>query len=574
MNASTPFKESKSEFIKHTSCEACGSSDANGVYEHEDGSTHTYCFSCLRYGKDTQPDGEAAETASKPLSDKNQTLRQGLLKGKAEAIPARGLSKATCKKFGYLVGHHNGEQVQMAVYRDKHGKPVAQKIRTKDKRFSIVGNHKGVSLFGAHLWSSGKKLVITEGEIDCMSVSQIQNNRWPTVSLPNGAASATKAIKDNWDYIMRFEEVILMFDMDNAGQAAALACAEMLPVGKAKIAYLPTKDANEALVQGRSSEVIQAIFQARDYRPDGIVAATDFRQAIGVDDAVSSITYPYSQLNEIMHGLRKYELVTIAAGSGTGKTTFVKELVYHLHQSGEQVGLIMLEESNKRTLLGLTGIHMNKNITIDRSQATDDEIVAAFDDLFGEGQNPVYLYDHFGSTDVDLICQRITYMAKALGVQWVLLDHISILCTQMGGSNNSGIGNERQLIDYAMTKLRTLVQELGIGLILVSHVRRPDGNQGHESGQVVRLNHLRGSHSLGQLSDAVIGLNVDPDDPDSDIRHLSILKNRFTGQTGAAGTLHYNRDTGRLLEIELAELLDPQNDNTEGEIENAATSTA
>jgi hypothetical protein len=69
-------------------------------------------------------------------------------------------------------------------------------------------------------------------------------------------------------------------------------------------------------------------------------------------------------------------------------------------------------------------------------------------------------------------------------------------------------------------------------------------------------------------------LNVDPDDPDSDIRHLSILKNRFTGQTGAAGTLHYNRDTGRLLEIELAELLDPQNDNTEGEIENAATSTA
>lgn len=569
MNASTPFKESKSEFIRHTSCDACGSSDANGVYEHEDGTTHTYCFSCLRYGKE-QPDGEAVETTSKPLSTESETVEKGLLTGKPQAIPARGLSQETCKKFGYLVGNYKGEQVQIAVYRDKHGKPIAQQIRTKDKRFSMLGAKKGYTLFGSHLWSSGKKLVIAEGAIDTMSISQIQNNRWPTVSLPNGAAAAPKAIKDNWDYIMRFEEVILMFDMDNAGQAAALACAEMLPVGKAKIAYLPTKDANEALVQGRSSEVIQAIFQAREYRPDGIVAATDFRQAIGVDDAVSSITYPYSQLNDIMHGLRKYELVTIAAGSGTGKTTFVKELVYHLHQSGEQVGLIMLEESNKRTLLGLTGIHMNKNITIDRDQATDDEIVAAFDDLFGEGHNPVYLYDHFGSTDVDLICQRITYMAKGLGVQWVVLDHISILCTQMGGSNNSGIGNERQLIDYAMTKLRTLVQELGIGLILVSHVRRPDGNHGHESGQVVRLNHLRGSASLGQLSDAVIGLNVDQDDPDSDIRHLTILKNRFTGQTGEAGTLHYNRETGRLLEIELADLLNPQE---EGEMADAATST-
>ena len=89
-------------------------------------------------------------------------------------------------------------------------------------------------------------------------------------------------------------------------------------------------------------------------------------------------------------------MILCAAGSGTGKTTFVKELAYSLHQQGQRVGLIMLEESNKRTLLGLTGIHMNKNILIDRSETNEDEITSAFDDLFGSGNNPVYLYDHFG----------------------------------------------------------------------------------------------------------------------------------------------------------------------------------
>ena len=48
---------------------------------------------------------------------------------------------------------------------------------------------------------------------------------------------------------------------------------------------------------------------------------------------------------------------------------------------------------------------------------------------------------------------------------------------------------------------------------------------------------------------------LNPDEPDSDIRHLRILKNRYTGQTGPAGTLVYDRQTGRLLEEELSHLL-------------------
>jgi twinkle protein len=552
-------KESTSSYLYKINCDACGSSDALGVYD--DG--HQFCYSCNTFFPPEKSGGEGNAARPAPVPNQGQTQQKALLEGSPKAITARGLTLETCKKFGYLTGHRNGEDVQMAVYRDKGGKPIAQKVRNRNKQFQMIGDAKSVTLYGSHLWNNGKKLVICEGELDAMSVSQIQNHRWPTVSLSQGAAGAVRNLKANWDYLMGFEEIILMFDMDEVGQKAAIACAELLPVGQAKIAYLPCKDANECLMQGKSAEVIQAIFQAKTYRPDGIVAATDYRDAICVDEAASSISYPYSALDHILKGMRKQELVTVCAGSGVGKTTFVRELVYHLHQAGQRVGCIMLEEANKRTILGLVGMHLNKNLTVDRSQATDEEVLAGFDSLFSaDGRNPVYLYDHFGSTDVDVICQRIVYMAKALEVDWIVLDHLAILISQ------TAIGtDERKLVDYAMTKLRTLVQEHSIGCILVQHLRRPDGNRGHEGGQEVRLSDLRSSHSVAQLSDACIALNVDPDDPHNDVRHLRILKNRYTGETGDAGTLVYDRTTGRLLEEELNLLLTPENDNQDAPAE-------
>ena len=537
--------DSQSTFLHRTSCDACGSSDANGVYD--DG--HTFCFSCQTYQSGSPEDGRK----EKPIPNQDNQKQESLLSGVPKAIPARGLTEATCKKWGYLTSQHNGQPVQLAVYRNKGGKPVAQKIRTATKQFSIVGDAKQMTLFGSHLWHKGKKLVICEGEIDAMSVSQIQNHKWPTVSLSHGAPSAVKTLKANWDYLMGFEEIILMYDLDEVGQKAAVACAELLPPGKAFIAYLPAKDANECLMQGKSADVIQAIFQAREYRPDGIRSAHDFRNIISVDETASAVSWPYSMLDERLMGLRKKELICLAAGSGCGKTTFVKEVAYHLMMSGQKVGLISLEEAPKRTLLGLVGIHLNKNLLIDRSQASDQEVIKGFDDLFND--RTCVLYDSFGVSSVETICQRIQYMARALDSDFIILDHVTMLTANMV--------DERRELDKCVTQFRTLVQELDIGMIMVSHLTRPSG-RGHEDGAAVSLSQLRSSHSLAQLSDAAIGLQKDPDDPDSDFRMVRVLKNRFSGSIGDAGTLFYQRDTGRLIEAQLVEFTETE----EGESEN------
>lgn len=533
----------QANFVRHTPCPHCGSSDANA--EYDDG--HSFCFSCETHTQAGEPGSAASPATRIPAADQTKQ-QENLLQGEAKAIATRGLSQDSCQRFGYTIGQYRGEPVQIATYRDSKGLPVAQKLRFKDKRFQIVGNAKAMTLYGSHLWSKGKKLVICEGEIDTISVSQIQNHKWATVGLTNGAPSAVKAIKANWDYLENFEQIILMFDMDQVGQDAAKAVAEILPVGKALIAHLPCKDANECLTQGKAGDIIEAIFHAKPYRPDGIVAATDLREAICVDDAASSISYPYSELDAVLLGIRKQEMVTILAGSGVGKTTLVRELAHHLHMNGQRLGMLMLEESVKRTMLGLTGIHMSKNITVDRTLATDDEILAAFDDMTGPDMPLLHLYEGFGSNDIDHICSRIRYMATALECDFIFLDHISILVSATEG-------DERRMIDAACTKFRTLVQELNIGLFMVSHLRRPDGDRGHEAGAAVRLSQARGSHAIAQLSDACIAIQVDPDDPDNDVRLLRILKNRFTGQTGDAGTLVYDRETGRLIEESLAALI-------------------
>lgn len=202
----------------------------------------------------------------------------------------------------------------------------------------------------------------------------------------------------------------------------------------------------------------------------------------------------------------------------------------------------MLEESVKTTALGLMGLYLNKRIALNREEINENELRLAFDNTLGTGR--VYLYDHFGSTQVDHLLSRVRHLAKALDCKWIILDHLSIVVSSMEEG-----GDERKLIDRTMTLLRTLVQETGIGLIVVSHLRRPEG-KGHEEGAQTSLSQLRGSHSIAQLSDFCLGLERNQQNEETRNQTIvRVLKNRFSGETGVAGTLFYDVQTGRLTEV-------------------------
>ena len=157
----------------HQPCDSCGSSDALTV--NTDGSTK--CFSCGEFN----PRRSSNYTPT--------TMTSNFIQGDTLDIPSRKINRDTCKRYGYAIGVHNGEPVHIANYRNMDGAVVAQKYRTKDKGFRCQGTP--LYFFGQHLNpNGGKRLVITEGEIDCLTVSQVFDNKWPVVSLPSGAQSA------------------------------------------------------------------------------------------------------------------------------------------------------------------------------------------------------------------------------------------------------------------------------------------------------------------------------------------------------------------------------------------------
>lgn len=521
----------ESTLIRKGPCDDCGSSDACALYS--DG--HTHCFSC---GKTRKGDGEVQQTGRKYV---NQDL---ITDGEYRALTKRALTEETCRKWGYTVGKwSDGQWVQIANYCNSEGQVVSQKIRFPNKDFRMIGDKKAYSFFGSHLWNGGKKIVITEGEIDAMSVSQVQDHKWPVVSVPNGADAAKKKIAANLQYFDKFEEVILMFDMDEPGREAAAEVAELFAPGKCKIATLPMKDANECLVAGKGAEIVKAIWNAKEYRPDGILNGNELWEEVIAPVNDSTIGYPWMKLNAITHGIREGTLIVLTSGSGMGKSAVVREIMYHiLMAAGQNIGMIMLEESVKRTALGFMGMYLNKPIHINDEGITDEQKKEAFDATVGSGK--VFLYNHFGSTEIENLLNRIRFLVKGCGCKYIVLDHISIVVSGMGE------GDERRLIDNAMTALRTLVEELGCTLFLISHLKRPSGDKGHENGAETSLSQLRGSHSIAQLADLVIGLERDQQGDTPNVTTLRVLKNRHSGETGVAGYLMYDKWSGRLSECD------------------------
>lgn len=471
------------------------------------------------------------------------TKKLRLVNGEPIAIESRRLTRETCEKWGYHVGEFKGEDCHIANYRNDKGRVVAQKIRFADKRFLWTGDPKQAGLYGQHLWrDAGRSVIVTEGEIDALTVSQLQDNKWPVVSVPNGAAAAAKDIGKAIEWLEQFESVVFMFDNDDAGRDAAHACAQLLTPGKAKIATLPLKDASDMMQAGRGREVIDAFWGAKVWRPDEIVAGTDLWEDIIAPSQHATVLYPWKGLNEALLGLRQKEIVTLCAGSGIGKSTVCGELAHWLLTQGETVGYVALEESVKQSALRMLSVATSKPLRLIPQEKWDTaELRKAYDETVGTGR--WFTYDHFGSLDADNLFNRIRYLVVGCGCKWVVLDHVSIVVSGMGD------GDERRLIDNLMTKLRSLVEQLGFGLILVSHLKDTEGKSLEEGGQT-HLNLLRGSRSIGQLSDIVLGFERNQQDPEnSNLVAVRLLKNRFVGITGVHCQLSYDKDTGRLSEV-------------------------
>lgn len=491
----------------HVPCEACGSSDAKCTYS--DG--HGYCFSCQTY-----------------FPSKEITIQDFSY----EYLPWRGIDRTTFEFFG------------AKSKCDGAGKPVSigfpypnssLKVRTLDQKgFYTVGDIAKAGLFGRNKFGPGshKYVTITEGELDALSLYQVL--RSPVVSVRSSTtAQSDCAIDRSW--LNSFERIYLAFDSDEQGRSAAAAVAKLFDYNKiysVRFAGGDRKDANDYVRNGEADALRNIWWNAKKFLPDTIVSSFSEFDKILLETPRKGVPYPFPTLNYMTYGIRTGESVLVTAMEGVGKTELMHAIEHQLlTETNDAVGAIYLEEPKKRHLQAIAGIELKRPVHLPDCNTSDDEVRSALQQVVREDDR-LHLYSHFGSDDPDSILDTIRFLVAARLCRYIILDHITMVVSGSGGSN------EREALDYLSTRLEMMVKELDFALILVSHVN-DDGL-------------TRGSRNISKIADIRIDAYRDLTSSDPVTRNttrLMVSKNRFCGRTGPAGDLLFDPVTYTLSEF-------------------------
>jgi twinkle protein len=517
----------------------CGSSDAFASYT-DSGIGH--CFSC---GKSKKVNNEMNNY--EPITFTELTNFNTIGSYSSYPITSRGISKKVVDHF----------EIKMSV--DQYGKPeshfypytkngiiVAYKERKLPKEFRTHGDFKDCELFGQSACTAGKhRIVITEGELDACAVAQSMiectDKIWNVVSIPS--ASNLRGLLEQRDWINSFREIVLCFDQDDAGQKAQDAAAKMFNAGKVKVARLNEKDPCEVLKKHGGKVLNNAIFTAQTWSPAGIVTGEAIWKQFKDRQNVESIPYPdcLNGLNEKLKGIRYGEITLFTSGTGSGKSTVIKEIVLNLlAKTNDKIGLISLEESVGDTAEKFISMALKRNI-MDPPPTSEEELRRGYEAVFGDQR--LVLLDHQGSVGDSSLIDKIEYMAL-MGCKYLVLDHITIAVSE-GSEGLSG----NEAVDKVMSDLLKVVKKHNVWLGLISHLRKAQGGKSFEEGNIASIDDIKGSGSIKQISFDIIAFSrnliAESEDERNTIK-FKVLKSRFTGLTGSAGSATYNNKTTRL----------------------------
>ena len=516
-------------------CPNCSSSDAFTVYEDTGWGN---CYSC---GTKVSPDklkekenemDRSTNSIQSMASNESRVLE--ISSFSSYNIGSRNISKETVDYF----------KVKMSVTPDglpeshyypytKAGNIIGYKERKLPKEGFYIYGSQGDELFGQAQASGGKTLVITEGELDALAVSdamyQHYGRRYPVVSLPS--ATGTNTILKQREWVRSFEHVVLMFDTDEAGQKAVENAAKIIGIGKTKIATLNEKDPCDVLIKHGPKVLLEAFWNAKLWSPAGILTNGDIWEKYQEHKLIESIPYPscLDGINEKVKGMRQGEITLFTSGTGSGKSTVIKEIIYDLINTHDtKVGLASLEESVHDTVSKF--IAMNNG----DEQKTKDML------------KKLAVLDHQGSVGDSSLIDKLEVMAL-MGCTHIILDHITIAVSE-GAEGLEG----NAAIDKVMSDLLKITKKHNIWLGVVSHLRKAMGGKSFEEGHLASIDDIKGSGSIKQISFDIIAFArnlIAEDDNENRTIKFRVLKSRFTGLTGEAGAAIYNRETTRLTSL-------------------------
>lgn len=520
-----------SKFLRHGPCEACGSKDNVAVYEADDGRINGTCMGCEKYYHHY---GVEAEEYI-PMDDVD-------FDGLYEDLPFGTQKKRNISEYvAAFYGVRKDGNLREIYYPYFAGDSVSWKIRKDPKDFRVQGGLKGVGLFGQQKFEGGRKLIITEGEEDVLAIAEAHYQHYgkiyPIVGIPS--SSNMNGLTDNIKWVQSFDEVILWGDRDEAGEKAVKKMAKIIGYSKVKVVSSVANDASDLAQEGKFKDVLMAVWNAKQYNPQGILTSKELWKELQADEHIVSVPYPdiFRGLNQKTKGMRAGEITLFTSGTGAGKSSMTREIMMHILETTEdKVGIISLEESPAETVRKLCMMDLKMNPG--EHELPLEELEAPFQRVFGDDR--VVVLDHQGAI-TESITDQLNYMAS-IGCKYLFVDHITILVSE-GADGLTG----NEATDKVMNDLLKVAKTHKVWIGLVSHLRKSDKiGKSFEQGNMPSLDDIRGSGSIKQVSMDIIAFARNSEEGENEVK-LKVLKCRKTGKSGPAGSLKYDDATGRML---------------------------
>ncbi len=307
------------------------------------------------------------------------------------------------------------------------------------------------------LSSTNRTIVITEGEIDALSLAAYG---YPAVSVPFGGGSGGKHnwIENEFDHLEAFETIFLATDMDKPGEEAAREIANRLGRHRCYRVRLPLKDANDCLTAGIDRATIKAAFSsAKSFAPEGLRRASDYKdKVIGLfwpePEKHLGYTVPYPKLKDKVH-FRPAELTLWSGASGAGKSQLLSDCIPHWIAQNSRLCLASLEMKGEQSLRRLTkqtgGLEQPTKETIERILHFLDE--------------GLILYEHVGKSSVDTLLDVFDYCRARYGCDQFIIDSLM----RLGIASDDYARQEQavyKMVDWAVLN--------SVHIHLVAHARK------------------------------------------------------------------------------------------------------
>ena len=434
----------------------------------------------------------------------------------------RGLTAETVAAFSVKL--YKGELV-FEYYRG--GALQNRKYRTPDKKFRQEKNPRPTLWNADNVLAESRELVICEGEMDTMAVWQLGVKH--VVSMPSGVSNL-RWITEEFDWLEGFDTIFICTDMDAPGEMAANEIANRLQPYRCRRILLPSKDANQALLDGMTTEqFLEAYRTAPAMGKNMVERAEDLESELFVEEA-PAIETGISRLDQALDGGFRPGVCDWTGRSGAGKTTFINQIILWGLAGDHPARALLASLEMPIPELLRTMIRQSRMFPDPRTARTFFETVT---------RGNLYLLNTVDALDEQTLFDCFEYAAQRLGIKVFVLD--SLLRINLPLSDDA---NQRQ--KAFMSALVAFSHKYQVVVHVVCHPRKSQNDY-----DAVQKMDVAGSGHITDLAHSVVSiqrLEFEEAEARGYDSILRVLKNRRNGRHTTV-RMRFDRQWCRFTEI-------------------------